>query len=208
MSARKQVRPYHHGDLREVLIASATTLLEEQGLDNFTLRECARRAGVSHAAPAHHFATSGDLLAEVSARGFERFVASLDKAARATAATPVLKLKAMGRAYVAFALANPAVYGLMFRQAAVPLTSPHLKTAANAAWQQLCDAVAAVIGPERKNETVTKAAAVWALVHGAATLILDRKLPGPATRQHAVDTSDAILSSLPGILDARPSRPS
>jgi AcrR family transcriptional regulator len=207
MSARKLARPYHHGDLREALIASATMLLEEQGLDNFTLRECARRAGVSHAAPAHHFATSGDLLAEVSARGFERFVASLDKAASAAAGTPAMKLKAMGRAYVAFALANPAVYGLMFRQVAVPLTSSHLKTAASAAWQQLCDAVAAVIGPERKDETITKAAAVWALVHGTATLILDRKLPGPVSSQHAVDTADAILSSLPGIIDARQSRP-
>src|SRR5262245_30775541 len=106
---------YHHGDLREALVTAATALLEEQGLSGFTLRQCARRAGVSHAAPAHHFAAADDLLAEIAARGFERFVARLGKAADQVEGPPLARLEAMGHAYVAFAIANPAVYGLMFR---------------------------------------------------------------------------------------------
>jgi AcrR family transcriptional regulator len=200
MSARRRAKPYHHGDLREALIAAATAILRERGVEGFTLRECARRAGVSHAAPAHHFTTAADLLAEVAARGFERFVTCLDQAAASTMGTPVEKLEAMGCAYVAFALANPAVYGLMFRQGIAPMASPHFKIAATAAWRQLCDGVEAVIGPERRSEVATKAATVWALVHGTATLILDHKLPGPAPGEGEADLTAAIVSSLPGIL--------
>jgi AcrR family transcriptional regulator len=200
MAARKRPKPYHHGDLREALISAATSLLEDEGVEGFTLRECARRAGVSHAAPAHHFATSADLLAEVAARGFERFVDSLDQAARSAIGTPVKKLEAMGLAYVGFAIANPAVYGLMFRQGNATMTSPHLKSAATAAWEQLLAGVEAAIAAEGKGEAITKAAAVWALVHGTATLILDRKLPGPTSGRSEIDVTSAILSCLPGIL--------
>ncbi|WP_162918800.1 TetR/AcrR family transcriptional regulator [Taklimakanibacter deserti] len=198
MPARKRPRTYHHGDLREALVAAAIALLEEKGLSGFTLRQCARRAGVSHAAPAHHFATADDLLAEIAARGFERFVAALGKAADQAEGSPLARLEAMGRAYVAFALANPAVYGLMFRLGAGSLASPHLKTASRAAWQQLCDSVAAVLGEKRQSEVNAKAAAVWALVHGTATLLLDRKLP-PGIAE-SMDPAAAILPSLPGLL--------
>jgi AcrR family transcriptional regulator len=198
MPARKRPKTYHHGDLREALITAAIGLLEEKGLSGFTLRQCARRAGVSHAAPAHHFATAADLLAEIAARGYERFVAALGKAADQTDASPLARLQAMGRAYVAFALANPAVYGLMFRSGAGSLQSPHLKTASTAAWQQLCDAVAAVLGTKRQDQVIAKASAVWALVHGTTTLMLDRKLP-PGTAEN-MDPVAAILPSLSGLL--------
>ncbi|MGE0237772.1 MAG: WHG domain-containing protein [Parvibaculaceae bacterium] len=198
MPARKRPKAYHHGDLREALVAAAIALLEEKGLSAFTLRQCARRAGVSHAAPAHHFAAAEDLLAEIAARGFERFVATLGKAADEAEGASLARLEAMGRAYVAFALANPAVYGLMFRMGAGTLRSPHLKSASLAAWQQLCDGVAAVLGPKRQNEVIAKASAVWALVHGTATLLLDCKLPPGATEN--ADPTEAILSSLPGLL--------
>ena len=197
MAPRKRPKAYHHGDLREALVAAGTKLLEEKGLDGFTLRQCARRAGVSHAAPAHHFATSSDLLAEIAARGFERFVLALGAAAERASGSPLGRLEAMGRAYVTFARANPAVYSLMFRQGAGSLTSARLKAAAAAAWQQLCDAVALALEPERQDEVIAKAAAVWALVHGTATLMLDRRLPpgggGP-------DPAAAILASLPGLM--------
>lgn len=198
MPARKRPKSYHHGDLREALVVAAVDLLEEKGLSSFTLRECARRAGVSHAAPAHHFATAADLLAEIAARGFERFVEALGKAADSVEASPSARLAAMGRAYIAFALANPAVYGLMFRSGAGPLQSPHLKTASAAAWQQLCDGVAASLGPGRQDEITAKAAVVWALVHGMATLMLDGKLP-PGTAR-GVDPVATIGPALAGLL--------
>ena len=198
MPTRKRPRAYHHGDLREALVRAATALLEEKGLQGFTLRQCARRAGVSHAAPAHHFTTADDLLAEIAARGFEHFVAALGEAADQAEGSPLTRLEAMGRAYVAFALANPAVYGLMFRSGAGSLASPHLKSASAAAWQQLCDSVAAVLGEKRQDEVAAKAAAVWALVHGTATLLLDRKLPPGIAK--SMDPVTAILPSLPGLL--------
>jgi AcrR family transcriptional regulator len=196
MPVRKRSKTYHHGDLRESLVTAAVELLEEKGLQGFTLRQCARRAGVSHAAPAHHFASAADLLAEIAARGYERFVAALGKAADEADASPLARLEAMGRAYVAFALTNPAVYGLMFRQGAGTLKSPHLKTASIAAWQQLCDGVAGALGEKRQDEVIAKASAVWALVHGTATLMLDRKLPPGTTENPAA----AILPSLSDLL--------
>src|SRR5271163_3422463 len=70
---------YHHGDLRSALVAAGRELLAERGLNGFTLRECARKAGVSHAAPAHHFPTIGDLLSEIAATGFEELTSSMQR---------------------------------------------------------------------------------------------------------------------------------
>src|SRR5215216_1547123 len=125
--AKKTAKTYHHGDLREALIKAGRAILEKDGIEALTLRACARKAGVSHAAPQHHFAGINDLLADIAATGFEDFVSSLDKAA-ARAPSPVEKLKAMGQGYVAFARERPAVYQLMFGVAA-PLASERLQAA-------------------------------------------------------------------------------
>ena len=84
--SRQKSQPYHHGQLREALATSGRTLLEEKGIRGFTLRECARRAGVSHAAPAYHFASIDDLLAELATRGFDELAAAMT--ARSSAAMP------------------------------------------------------------------------------------------------------------------------
>ena len=77
MATTKKQAPYHHRGLREALVASGRKLLEEKGLRGFTLRECARRAEVSHAAPAHHFDSINDLLAEIATRGFGELAAAM-----------------------------------------------------------------------------------------------------------------------------------
>ena len=177
MPRKSKSRPYHHGDLFETLVAAGTALLIAEGIANFTLRECARRAGVSHAAPKNHFTSVQDLLCEIAARGFEQFVTKLEAAANAAhPQSPDARLIAMGRAYIAFARANPAVYALMFRHAQDFEKTEHLKQASEAAWRQLLDGVTAVIGPDR-NDALARAAHVWALVHGIASLIIDRRLP-------------------------------
>jgi AcrR family transcriptional regulator len=176
MTKAAKQRPYHHGDLYETLVKAGTELLVEQGIDHFTLRECARRAGVSHAAPKNHFDSVDDLLCEIAARGFEQFFQALDAAANADPLqTPENRLIAMGRAYVTFARRNPAIYLLMFRHQQQFSKSPHLQSAAAAAWMQLETAVAAVIGPQMDPKP--RAAHVWALVHGIASLIIDRRFP-------------------------------
>src|SRR5476649_3063529 len=79
---------YHHGDLRESLVVAGRTLLEEKGWWGFTLRECARRAEVSHAAPAHHFASLDDLLAEIANRGAAEMAAIMEKEAKRSGDEP------------------------------------------------------------------------------------------------------------------------
>jgi AcrR family transcriptional regulator len=172
----RKTKPYHHGDLYEALVAAGTKLLNQKGPQALTLRACARAAGVSHAAPQHHFGNVNGLLAEIAARGFERFVAQLDRYASG-ASTPGERLEAMCRGYIDFALANGAVYGLMFRQGSSGLKSPHLQTALIAAWKQLVSSVAQVIGDAPQDELNRKAAYVWSLTHGLATLLLDRRFP-------------------------------
>ena len=89
MNAVEAKSGYHHGDLREALLVSAEQLLREEGLKALTLRACARRAGVSHAAPKHHFNDVAELLSEVSARGFDRLTAALKEAREAAGEDPV-----------------------------------------------------------------------------------------------------------------------
>jgi AcrR family transcriptional regulator len=187
-------KSYHHGNLYETLVEAGTSLLEDEGLPNFTLRETARRAGVSHAAPKNHFASVEDLLCEIAARGFERFVAELDAEADANPSQSADdRLISMGRAYVRFACANPQIYHLMFRQSQAFTKTENLQKAAMSAWAQLETAVKAVIGPERKDAK-ERSAHVWALVHGIASLIIDRRLPPPIESGIVIEQS---LSSLP-----------
>src|SRR5580765_9033104 len=94
MATPKTSRPYHHGELREALAGAGRKLLEEKGLRGFTLRECARRAEVSHAAPAHHFDSINDLLAEIATRGYRELAEAMENEARRAAPQPTTRLVA------------------------------------------------------------------------------------------------------------------
>lgn len=185
-------KSYHHGGLREALVEAGRAILEEQGAAALTLRACARRAGVSHAAPQHHFATASDLLAEIAATGFEDFVAAIASGA-AVSQSSAGKLRAMGRAYVAFAQARPAIYGFMFGPK-LAAQSPHLQVAMAAAWTQLAAGVADVAG---STDVDAKAAHVWSLVHGFAMLNNARRFPPHVAAERALDL---MLDSLPQAL--------
>ena len=106
-------QPYHHGDLRRAIIDTAMQMLTEEGDWQFTLREIARRAGVSHAAPYKHFPDKAALLAEIALIGFDRLHEAL-AASQSTSADVSLTLAAMSHAYLEFGHANPALYRLMF----------------------------------------------------------------------------------------------
>jgi AcrR family transcriptional regulator len=168
-------KPYHHGDLREALLVAGESALEELPLEDVSLREIARRAGVSHAAPKHHFGSLGALLGDVAARGFEQFVEALQSAADGSSdQRPHSRLLAMGRAYLRFAVAHPGTYGLMFGKRDICETTPRLATGMLTAWTQLEGTVAALVGPAR---AVNGAVLVWSSVHGMAMLKMDHKLP-------------------------------
>ena len=186
---KKPAKSYHHGDLREALVTAGRAILEEEGATALSLRACARRAGVSHAAPQHHFATVAELLAEIAATGFEDFVITLDKGA-VREVTPAAKIMAMGRSYVTFAQTRPAIYQLMFA-APVPVRSERLQKAMTAAWNQLLDGVTAAAGPE---DVSAKATLVWSMVHGFAMLTIIRRLPPTVDESSALDLMSKSLS--------------
>src|SRR5580692_419578 len=106
-------KPYHHGNLRESLVAAAVQLIAEVGPAGFNLREVARRAGVSHNAPYRHFRDKGELLAVVAVEGFRELNAALLEGA-ASEVTPLGHLKRAGYAYIAFALRRPEHFAAMF----------------------------------------------------------------------------------------------
>src|ERR1700683_2993238 len=108
----KRAASYHHGDLRDALVLAARTILEKRGLAALSLRAAARAAGVSPAAPYHHFADKKALLDAVAAQGFDALTSAMEKP-MAKKTDPDARLDASGIGYVVFALENPALFRLM-----------------------------------------------------------------------------------------------
>jgi len=161
-------RPYHHGNLRDTLLAAADAVLVTHGATGITLREVAKAAGVSHAAPYHHFASLDELLATVAARGFVRLGEAMQ--ATASAPDPRERMLRICEAYVSRARAQPAQFRLMFG----PLLSrkrefPELKDAAEASFAAVVEASLA-LDPERGHELALLG---WSLAHGLSNLVID-----------------------------------
>ena len=164
-------RPYHHGDLRAALLAAAEAELAEVGVEGFSLRKVARRAGVSHAAPAHHFGDVGGLLTALAAEGYRRFLATQGRHEAVAAPDAAAQLVAAGQGYVAFAMERPALFRLLFGSSRPDYDAPDLQAAAGAAYGHLVDQVTAAGG-----QTLTDVAAVWAIAHGLADLMAAGRL--------------------------------
>jgi AcrR family transcriptional regulator len=164
---------YHHGDLRAALLAAAEAELAERGIGGLTLRGCARRAGVSHAAPAHHFPTLGHLLTALAGVGFERLAARIREACAAHPPGSLDHLVAAAAGYVAFARDESALFRLMFRHDLFVEGDASAEAAARAAFAQPVGAVAARTGdPAPLDSDIGRrlVAAVWAVAHGIADL--------------------------------------
>jgi AcrR family transcriptional regulator len=170
---------YHHGDLRAALLDAAEAELREHGVEGFTLRACARRAGVSHAAPAHHFGDAKGLLTALAAIGYQRFLATQARRKHDEAPDAQAQLVAAGLGYIDFAQANPALFRLIFASDRPDHDDPELCAAARAAFSQLVADVAAVFGanPEASAQGRAMVASTWALVHGMADLAITGRLP-------------------------------
>jgi len=167
-------RPYHHGDLRAALIAAAEAEIDAHGVESFSLRAVAKRAGVSHAAPAHHFGDANGLLTALAAEGFVRFVET--QRAHEAAAPPGQpdRLVAAGLGYIAFATGHPALFRLMFASRRPHFADPALQAAARAAYEHLLENIAEVRGiadPASDPAALTDATAIWGIVHGLADLM-------------------------------------
>ncbi len=167
---------YHHGDLRRALVDEALILLAESGDGGFSLRELARRVGVTANASYRHFANKDALLQALASEGFRRLSAA-QRAAEAQAADEQ-KLLAGGRSYIRFAHANPALFRLMFSVIPSHRRDGELRDASQAAFETLRQAVArGWPGGAPDPASVTRAALrAWALVHGLGQLLLDGQL--------------------------------
>lgn len=174
-SKRPSERAYHHGALRPALIAAAEALIAERGLDRFSLRETARRAGVSAAAPAHHFGDARGLLTAIAAQGFADLADALETADASAGPDRELRIKAQGKAYVAFALDRPARFHLMWRKALLDNDDPQLSEAGRRAWEVLDHATRGPDAPHSGplDPALAPSTAAWSIVHGFACLAID-----------------------------------
>lgn len=168
-------RPHAHADLREGLINAGLTLLARDGATGLTLRKCAALAGVSHAAPAHHFEGLPGLLDAIAARGFDMFADVMEAHAARAPDEPRARLEAICLGYFDFARANPALYDLMFRQIwSLAGSSDQLLQSGARAYSVLADTCAPFVRPEAEPGIVETQ--VWSLIHGYASLVLVGKL--------------------------------
>lgn len=208
MAARKRAaararrrRGYHHGDLRRALLDAALALIARHGVSALTLRGVARRAGVSHAAPAHHF---GDLRGLLRALADESFEALRAHMLTAIAGAPDAQsaLRRSGIAYVEFAAANPARFRAMFHPA-IGGDAGQPSAAMAAAYEVLLAGIRAVYGGRAlsRREAAELALGAWAPMHGLATLAVDRQLEGKG-----LATTDPV--KLAELLTARAQDPS
>lgn len=185
---------YHHGDLCRALLRSAEKLLDRAGPAALSLREIARAAGVSHNAPYRHFTDREALLAALAAEGFRRLAVALAEAA--DAAPPNGRLQAAGRAYLAFARANPALYLLMFGPGLRKARHPELHAAAWSALDALRTAAAEAGSPLSGSRAAHRGAVgAWALVHGLAHLLADGQLAEDLAADGGAELAETALAA-------------
>jgi len=211
---QSEQRPYHHGDLRRTIVQAALEILHETQSLEFSLRELARRAGVSHNAPYKHFVDKRELLAAVSAEGFERLTKRM-AGEIASADNARAQLFAMMRAYIDHGVENPALYSLMFggylggpdrSRPAIELVEAD-KTKALLASVIVAGGLGHAVRRTPSNERKIAGAilACWSLVHGL-TLLLADGLVGPKEKSGAL-ADRLVRSMLDGLASELPVLP-
>ncbi|MBO0730431.1 MAG: TetR/AcrR family transcriptional regulator [Acidimicrobiaceae bacterium] len=172
MTPARARRPYHHGNLRAALLAAAAEEIESVGTAGLSLRGLARRAGVSHAAPAHHFGDKRGLFTALAAEGFQM----LHQRTRSTLGRPDA-LVAAGQRYVAFALEHPAHFEVMFETSLLDPADEELVRERDVAFAVLYQTLQTGTGVTSDEQLIAQATGAWVVVHGVATLWLTGNLP-------------------------------
>ena len=179
---------YHHGDLRAVILSEAARLVAERGPDGVSLRELARSAGVSHAAPAHHFTDRRGLFTALAGQGF-RLLAEALTDARGDFADAAL-------AYVRFAIDHPGHYRVMFDKSLLDATDTELAAAEAAAGAELSRGVATLRDPNARADPAGAELAAWSLVHGFSMLWLNHAVNAQVRRADPMDSAMRIATML------------
>lgn len=177
-SLSRQKSSYHHGDLQRALLDAAEVELAETGVERFSLRAVAKRASVSHGAPAHHFGDVQGVLTALAARGYARFIAAQDRRERLADDSPRAKLAASGLGYLDFATDHPALFRLMFVSERTNKAHPGLAEAADAAFEKLAAHVERIRlrDPHTDRFAMADVLACWAVAHGLADLLIADRL--------------------------------
>jgi len=174
-------KPYHHGSLRPALLRAVAELIVEKGIEGLSLRECARRAGASWSAPAHHFGDKTGLLTAFAVAGFAQLKAHME-ARRDASLSEAARALAVGEGYLEFALRNPGHYRVMFRAELLNKDDPDYRAASRGAFQVLEDAIReceASTGSVDETTLHQRCLLAWCAVHGFATLCLEGAIDTP-----------------------------
>ena len=166
-------RGYHHGDLRAALLAAAAEIIEEAGLDAFSLRASARRAGVSAAAPSHHFGDTRGLLTALAVMGFVELGEALETAKGVDRRAVI---RAQSLAYLRFAEKRPGLFRLMWRKNILDVDDPNYVAAARRAFLVLDAAVrgkGTALASASSMLELAPAIACWSMVHGFVAMAID-----------------------------------
>jgi AcrR family transcriptional regulator len=176
---------YHHGDLKAAILAEAASLVADRGADGLSLRELARAAGVSHAAPAHHFTDRRGLFTALATEGFGMLADAL------AGARPDFLDAAL--AYVRFAIDHPGHYAVMFDRSLVDPDDPELIAAQSAAGAELAQGVGTLEDPRAEADPESAALAAWSLVHGLSMLWLNEAIDTGADPMASVQRVAGML---------------
>jgi len=181
---------YHHGDLRAALLRAAEEIIRESGVEGLTLRACARRAGVSHGAPAHHFGNVTGLLTEFAAEGFERLAEAMRRKQLKDADD---QLQAVGLGYIEFAMRWPEHFRVMWRSELLNENSPRLQQARETAQECLREALQCANAQRTlsEEEFADRFQLAWCCVHGYASLWVEGN-----RRARSLDEAKRILRIL------------
>ncbi|WP_422028096.1 TetR/AcrR family transcriptional regulator [Pyruvatibacter mobilis] len=189
---------YHHGDLKRELLAAARALLEEVGPEALSLRSVARAAGVSQAAPYHHFEDKDALLAALATEGFAELSQHMDAQSR-DAGTSGAHMGGLGAGYILFAVRNPALFRLMHgpRFVAKEKYTELLETAAHS-YEMLRAGVTACLGDAPTAQEIdTACTAAWSLVHGASMLVVDGRVQVGDSDEEIIAFAARMTGQLP-----------
>jgi len=205
---QKAPNRYHHGDLRRALLAAVDEIVQELGVEGLSLRECARRAGVSHGAPAHHFRDKRGMLTEYATDGFEKMLGSiafeLDKVEMDDT---IGRLKGVGKGYVNFALSHKAQFKVMFRSELLDNENQRLLDRGRQVFELLTKSLAAHWASTNqgwRKENLAQISLAWSAVHGFAVLAVEADLLRMGQEGLLNPDPDAVLDQL--MLIAEPPR--
>jgi AcrR family transcriptional regulator len=195
-----QKTSYHHGDLRAALLEAALDIITERGPQSLTIREVARKAGVSHTAPYRHFANKDDLIVAVVKQGFELMSQTMQDKKSAAEPDPISQFAASGTAYVDFALQHPAYYRVMYSGDLLTSTGQHtLQHTSAETFSELVSDVKTCqeLGIIRTGNPTLQALSLLCTIHGFVTMAIDNRVSSLLGEGYPLDAvRDVILATI------------